>query len=60
MLEINELKKEFVVKLKYFRKRNLDVLDYCALIDLDKIISEYDPEYKNPYQLKLEKQLNEK
>jgi len=43
MLEINELKKEFVVKLKYFRKRNLDVLDYCALIDLDKIISEYDP-----------------
>lgn len=60
MLEINELKKEFVVKLKHFRKRNTEVLDYSALFDLDKIISEYDPEYKNPFQLAEEKKIAEK
>jgi len=52
MLEINELKKEFITKLKIFRKQHLLNLDYCALINLDEIIRQYDPEYKKPVSIK--------
>ena len=55
MLEINILKKEFVTELKAYRKKHLDILDYIALFELDKIIRKYDPNYKNPVQLELEK-----
>ena len=57
MLEINILKKEFVTELIEFRKKHLRFLDYLLLFDLDLMILKYDPDYKNPFQLDLEKKL---
>ncbi len=47
------IEKEIATKLKEYRKKHLDILDYVALVDLDKLIKEYEPDYMNPVQLEL-------
>lgn len=55
-----ELISEFTQKLKEYRKKHLDIMDYISLLDLDMIIKHYDPEYINPAQVKLIKEYGEK